>query len=405
MPDKARIEMLHKQVFADEGHHTYAVLDGASVDGLLPKLGQPNPPHVCLFTGELEPELAEAAPYLVELKSDDPFAAWVLAEGWGKHWGIFASSPADLRTLRGHCRSLVKVWDENGEPMYFRFYDPRVLPTFLPTCSTQQLASMFGPVSAYRCETTDPAVLLCLQIVAYLLYLVPPRVCPLDDIEFPFRRIKVGCAQDPLVYILFRHGKKGPEPVAKVSPQRTDDGAQLIVYPLVELPVPGGILPDPVKYLRLQIRQHDALEELEKPPLDHLHPVKGGVALLEFPEDVGNDHLVGLFIKLAQLHRPDLVVPPLHARGVMDFEEEAFADHHQIKAQPLKGVKVASSGEGRRVCRNTGREPGGSGGTGGVLQELPGACQVVFRVDAHALIVDEERLYPVTGLQGPKLLQ
>ncbi|MCK7510898.1 MAG: DUF4123 domain-containing protein [Desulfobacterales bacterium] len=70
--------------------HVYAVLDGASIKSLGPKLYNLRPEHVCLYRGRLEPDMAEVAPYLVRLEQDSAFAQWVLGDGWGKHWGIFA---------------------------------------------------------------------------------------------------------------------------------------------------------------------------------------------------------------------------------------------------------------------------------------------------------------------------
>ena len=163
MGDDVTAEALAEQLFADEGLNVYAILDGASVDGLLMKMWELRQPNVCLFPGDLEPDMAEVAPYLVPLKRGEKFTAWLLGEGWGRHWGVFASSSADLRTARGHFRSQVQVQDEDGEPMYLRFYDPRVLPPFLATCSIGQVKKMFGPVSAFRLEAKDPKVMLCIR--------------------------------------------------------------------------------------------------------------------------------------------------------------------------------------------------------------------------------------------------
>lgn len=44
------------------------------------------------------------------------------------------------------------VEDENGQPLYFRFYDPRVLGAFLPTCTDQQRGAVFGDIEAFVIE-------------------------------------------------------------------------------------------------------------------------------------------------------------------------------------------------------------------------------------------------------------
>ncbi len=44
--------------------------------------------------------------------------------------------------------------------MYFRFYDPRVLRIFLPTCDRSQILEFFGPVKIFICEDEDPEHIL-----------------------------------------------------------------------------------------------------------------------------------------------------------------------------------------------------------------------------------------------------
>ena len=72
--------------------------------------------------------------------------------------------------------------------------------------------------------------------------------------------------------------------------------------------------------LRLQVRDDDALQKFEKAALYYLDPIKLGVLLLELAQYERDHHLVGLLVQLTQLYRADLVVPALHARRVMDFE-------------------------------------------------------------------------------------
>ena len=151
-------------LFAGGGFGVFAVLDGASVQGLRVKLHQVQPEHVCLYRGELEPDMAEVAPYLVRLERKAEFTEWVLTQGWGKHWGIFACAQADLHAMRQHFRRFLMVHDESGKPLYFRFYDPRVLRDYLPTCDREQLTEMFGPVASYVAEAEQPGALLCFRL-------------------------------------------------------------------------------------------------------------------------------------------------------------------------------------------------------------------------------------------------
>ena len=155
-----RWEAIAQQLFAVPHLKTYAILDGASVPQLPQTLARFEAEAECLFRGELEPDMAQVAPYLVPLQLDDPFTDWLLHQGWGQHWGIYALSSVDLRPLRMHLRTFLKVYGPDLKPLYFRYYDPRVLRTYLPTGNAQELQTVFGPVHSYLLEDQDPNTLL-----------------------------------------------------------------------------------------------------------------------------------------------------------------------------------------------------------------------------------------------------
>lgn len=146
------LETLRALLFAHEDESTYAVLDGASVPGLLPQLSSAKEEWACLYRGELEPDLAEVAPYLVKLRRQSPLTDWILSEGWGNHWGIFAITQVGLEALRRHFRHFLRVKDPAGRILYFRFYDPRVLRVYLPTCNRAEIKTIYGPVLRYIAE-------------------------------------------------------------------------------------------------------------------------------------------------------------------------------------------------------------------------------------------------------------
>lgn len=148
------IEKLNQYLFS-KATRVYAVLDGASVPDLPTRLYEMQPPRYCLFTGNLEPDMTEVAPYLVRLYPQTPFTDWLLKEFWGKHWGIFVHSRRSLKEMRKHFRSLITVYDEKGDPMIFRFYDPRVLRRYLPTCNQGELKVLFGDVESFFVESED----------------------------------------------------------------------------------------------------------------------------------------------------------------------------------------------------------------------------------------------------------
>lgn len=161
MDEKVVTQLLKEYLFLQPETNLFAVLDGASVPELPQILWEHEPKHVCLYRGELEPDMAEVAPYLVKLEYDHPFTKMVCEQGWGKHWGIFVLTPAEihLRDLRQHFRKFLMVYDPDGTLIYFRYYDPRVLRVYLPTCNAEEIKIVFGPVGNYILEDENSSVL------------------------------------------------------------------------------------------------------------------------------------------------------------------------------------------------------------------------------------------------------
>ena len=145
------------QLWENPDRHAFAVLDGASIPTLLDKLyGEDGPNFECLYRGDLEPDMAECAPYIAEVERDTDFADWLIGTGWGNHWGIFAVSEAEMKDVRLHFRKLNMVYGPDGRPLLFRYYDPRVLRIFAPTCSGGDLKKLFGPVERFVMEAPEP---------------------------------------------------------------------------------------------------------------------------------------------------------------------------------------------------------------------------------------------------------
>jgi hypothetical protein len=137
-----------------DGLATYALLDGAGIPNLLDKLDEADGlDYACLYSGELEPDIAEVAPYLARLEPGSAFAEWV-AGAWGEQRGIFAQvgPDTDMGALRRHFRKLNMVYGPDADPLLFRYYDPRVLRMFLPTCDPAQVREVFGPVQRFLAE-------------------------------------------------------------------------------------------------------------------------------------------------------------------------------------------------------------------------------------------------------------
>ena len=136
-----------------ETRFAYVLLDGAQNKSLLDWLHGPDAPQFeCLFAGDLAPDMAEVAPYLVQLEFGSRFATEFIQNGWSPNWGVLLVSSAELSIIWRHLRQHALVYGPELAPMYFRFYDPRVLRMFLPTCDEAQLKDFFGVIDFFLAE-------------------------------------------------------------------------------------------------------------------------------------------------------------------------------------------------------------------------------------------------------------
>lgn len=122
----------------------YAVLDCARDPAIYDLVARSYRERSCLFAGKLEPELEMASPFLLEVQAGDSITDQILQRGWTDAWGILIRTDASFRTVRRHLRTLLRVRTEDGRFLLFRFYDPRTLNAYLPTCTPQELALVFG---------------------------------------------------------------------------------------------------------------------------------------------------------------------------------------------------------------------------------------------------------------------
>ena len=87
------------------------------------------------------------------------FRSWWFGQ-WGNSVGVLVEAPVGLEDLRRHFRTLMMVRGGDRLRYYFRFYDPRVLRVFLPTCTAEEMKQFYGPITALYCEGADGRELL-----------------------------------------------------------------------------------------------------------------------------------------------------------------------------------------------------------------------------------------------------
>jgi hypothetical protein len=106
----------------------------------------------CLYSGPIAPALEMAAPYLLQLEHESQETRQLIDLSWGNNWGVFLRSSTNMRNLRTHLRRFLMVRDASGRRMTFRYYDPNVLRIYLPTCTGEELRTVFGPIECFWTE-------------------------------------------------------------------------------------------------------------------------------------------------------------------------------------------------------------------------------------------------------------
>ncbi len=134
----------------------FAILDAARDIRILALLLNYKEECQSLYEGEQGATLAQVAPYLVRLGKDSPLLEALVKEGWGKSWGVYLTTPSEFQELRHHLRRFLQVVLPSGEQVYFRFYDPRVMRVFFPTCTPEDVNQFFGPIRNYIVEDENP---------------------------------------------------------------------------------------------------------------------------------------------------------------------------------------------------------------------------------------------------------
>jgi len=134
----------------------FILLDAARMNEAMDEAKKLNPTYESLYKTKEDELLQSVAPYLFKLNTQGEFNNYFFDNGWGDNWGVLVSSNISFEEMHKHFRRFLMVKTEDGVELYFRFYDPRVLRIFLPTCDMKQLAEFFGPVQSFLLEDEDP---------------------------------------------------------------------------------------------------------------------------------------------------------------------------------------------------------------------------------------------------------
>lgn len=152
-PDPAQEKALEALSAEVEKGTLFAILDAARSERVRFLLAEAVDEYRSLQDGLEAYTMAEVAPYVVHLQKDSHLLGRLVEEGWGQSWGVYLTSNAPFRDIRAHLQQLLFVkTKEDDRLLQFRFYDPRVLRIFLPTCTVRQMSEIYKGIDRFLCE-------------------------------------------------------------------------------------------------------------------------------------------------------------------------------------------------------------------------------------------------------------
>ena len=135
-----------------EGESVYAVLDAVR-DARIPAFLD--------ASGERHARVDEenlASPFLVLVPPQSRLLDVLIKDGWNHGWGFYLAAAVDFESTLRHWRPFVTLHNRSGQPVTFRFWEPRVLRAIVPAMPPREAADFFGPVSRLLVEGDKPEV-------------------------------------------------------------------------------------------------------------------------------------------------------------------------------------------------------------------------------------------------------
>ncbi len=106
----------------------------------------------CLFDGAAGDEMAEVAPWLVELTRYSDVWDWLVEDGYGHNWGIVLHSRLELGRLKSHLKKFLKIEDEHGEKYYFKYYRPLYFNSYVPEFDAEHRRAFWQSIDSIHAE-------------------------------------------------------------------------------------------------------------------------------------------------------------------------------------------------------------------------------------------------------------
>ncbi|HLJ91416.1 MAG TPA: DUF4123 domain-containing protein [Candidatus Angelobacter sp.] len=123
--------------------YAFAILDPCMVSETIKKAEEAGQERaVSLFNQTPLEEYFTLAPYV--FRADEALLEWI-----PKQNSVLVFAKVSLQELAAHLQFFLMAALPDRRRWYFRFYDPRILKAYLPSCDLSELSRFYGPIRAF----------------------------------------------------------------------------------------------------------------------------------------------------------------------------------------------------------------------------------------------------------------
>lgn len=133
----------------------YGIIDSARDEDVFRHLITGYVQYRSLFQGTMDEQSYGVSGFLVDCKKESLLFQWMTKDSWGNSCCIFFTSKSSFDELFSHFQKFNRVYLEDDEVVLFRYYDPRVLRVYLPTCNRNEIEIFFGDVISFFAENNN----------------------------------------------------------------------------------------------------------------------------------------------------------------------------------------------------------------------------------------------------------
>ena len=137
----------------------YAIVDSARDEEAFTYFLADNIAYRSLFEGKMDVKHFGVSGFLVECQKDSILFDWLTTKAWGGSCSVFFITKASFEEVFKHLQKFNRVYLEDNDVVYFRYYDPRVLRVYLPTCNPKEIRMFYGDIQSFFMESENPEIL------------------------------------------------------------------------------------------------------------------------------------------------------------------------------------------------------------------------------------------------------